>query len=331
MNEIDIIEKYKSEEEIYNSWGKFINDQIISEIEKSNLKAEDIIQISPKHRLKSIDSLIEKALYRDKNYKDAYKEITDKVGTRFVVLIPDQICIVKRIVESKEILWDYSLDRDYEEEKQKSPTIFIYQSVHYVVYNKKEFTYESTTIPAGIPCEIQIRTLLQHAYSQLTHDTIYKPTIVASPEVLRLVARSMALIETTDAIFTSVNEKMKEVVANLNIIEKSLCESYNKYIGAVKFEPKINNSILESLNKILKRSFKNEIDEFYTNPKNNFIIEIIKKKRNNLLYRQPSILLLYYMCNINQYHLKNNWLLPDRYLEEIFVDLGLSFDNGSNY
>ncbi|RWP54341.1 MAG: hypothetical protein EOR07_34055 [Mesorhizobium sp.] len=43
-----------------------------------------------------------------------------------------------------------------------------------MVRSKDELTFDGETIAAGTPCEIQVRTILQHAYSQLTHDTIYK-------------------------------------------------------------------------------------------------------------------------------------------------------------
>src|SRR3546814_12228521 len=39
----------------------------------------------------------------------------------------------------------------------------------------------------GTPCEVQLRTLLQHAHSQLTHDTIYKPKTIASSHTKRFV------------------------------------------------------------------------------------------------------------------------------------------------
>ena len=46
-----------------------------------------------------------------------------------------------------------------------------------------------------------MRTLLQHAHSELTHDTIYKPSVVQTPAMLRAAAKSMALIEATGDYF----------------------------------------------------------------------------------------------------------------------------------
>lgn len=45
------------------------------------------------------------------------------------------------------------------------------------------------TVTAGTPCEVQVRTLLQQAHSELTHDTIYKPRVVQTPDMHRAAAR----------------------------------------------------------------------------------------------------------------------------------------------
>ncbi|MCV5435110.1 (p)ppGpp synthetase, partial [Escherichia coli] len=77
-----------------------------------------ILKIEPSYRLKDISSLIEKAFYRSKNYQNPYKEITDKVGVRFVVLLTDDIPIIKEIIENFN-LWEYSEDRDFIKEKEE--------------------------------------------------------------------------------------------------------------------------------------------------------------------------------------------------------------------
>ncbi|TOO37902.1 (p)ppGpp synthetase, partial [Vibrio parahaemolyticus] len=79
--------------------------------------------------------------------------------------------------------------------------------MHYVVRARVDLQVKGLMIKAGTPCEIQVRTLLQHAYAELTHDAVYKAKTVVEPEVHRTVAKSMALIETTDDFFSDVNNK----------------------------------------------------------------------------------------------------------------------------
>ena len=109
-------------------------------------------------------------------------------GLRFVVLVSADIKVVERAITTCP-KWTAVLARDYEEERRQRPYEFDYQSVHYIVRSKDELTFEGVTIAAGTPCEIQVRTILQHAYSELTHDTIYKPSVQASPDVKRSTSR----------------------------------------------------------------------------------------------------------------------------------------------
>ena len=74
-------------------------------------------------RLKDDYKLIEKAFYRNKTYTDPYTDITDKVGTRFVVLLGRDINLVSRSV--MEITdWSWTKDRDFEEEQSGNPVVF---------------------------------------------------------------------------------------------------------------------------------------------------------------------------------------------------------------
>jgi ppGpp synthetase/RelA/SpoT-type nucleotidyltranferase len=106
--------------------------------------------------------------------------------------------------------------------------LFDYQSVHYVVRAAREMTVGQVVIPAGTPCEIQVRTLLQHAYSEVTHDTIYKSKVEASTETKRSIAKSMALIEASDDYFSEVlRQSTKEIEADRSLSNQMGC-AYSK-------------------------------------------------------------------------------------------------------
>ena len=78
------------------------------------VKADIFIRLPAKPRLKQDGSLITKAFYRDdKNYKNPFDEITDKVGVRFVVLLENEIEVVCKAIESCGE-WDWCKDKDHE-------------------------------------------------------------------------------------------------------------------------------------------------------------------------------------------------------------------------
>ena len=74
----------------------------------------------------------------------------------------------------------WTKDKDYEAEKLAKPLEFSYQSVHYVLRSKAGLLLTASRLPEGLACEVQFRTLLQHAHSELMHGTLYKPKTIAS-------------------------------------------------------------------------------------------------------------------------------------------------------
>ena len=190
MTESEFLDRWRNEHPVYTAWGDFvlarIKDRLAVTIAPVSLSY--FIKVPPQPRLKAEDTLLDKAFKRSKNYADPYADITDKIGMRFVVLLTSDIPKICAIVESEPDRWSFSKDRDYEEERLERPLEFTYQSVHYVVRAAREIDVNGVTVPTSTPCEIQIRTLLQHAHCELTHDTLYKPKTTAKPQVKRTIA-----------------------------------------------------------------------------------------------------------------------------------------------
>jgi putative GTP pyrophosphokinase len=322
MTESVFVKKYINEQDFYMAWGEYITEKACSVLSKTE-DLSSFLKVPPKPRLKDIPSLLEKAFYRDKKYEDPYTDITDKVGVRFVVLILEDINKICGIIENIDI-WSFSKDRDIEDEKRANPTTFTYQSDHYIVKNKKEFVYRGISIPVNTPCEIQIRTLLQHAYSELAHDTIYKPKTTKSPEVHRMIARSMALIETTDIMFKEVNKMILEESAFESLLPE-LTNIYSSEIREPQYQKRLNTFILDSYKDLLSNNITDNIKTFIgQHPK---IKELILNKYDqNLIYRQPIILLLYYMITNQRHNVIRHWPLTEDELNPLFIDLGFSLN-----
>jgi len=175
MTENEFIVRYEAEKPVYAAWGNYVRDSILSSLTAKidGFTPDNFLKVPASVRVKDTDSLVAKAFYRGKPYADAYGQITDKVGTRFVVLLLNHINHVEEAITSGP--WEYSKDRDFDEEREKQPFIFDYQSKHFIVKAIKEVPFGDVIVPVGTPCEVQVRTLLQHAYSELSHDTVYKP------------------------------------------------------------------------------------------------------------------------------------------------------------
>lgn len=315
------ISQFEKDKPYYSLWMNYII-KILNE----DPRLCSLYKIPISGRIKDIDSLIEKAFYRGKNYTDPYNDITDKVGIRIVVLLCEHIDILSNFIKS-ESSWDASEDRHFEKERQDNPTIFTYQSVHYVLRAKGNINYQNTPIPNGIACELQIRTLLQHSYSELTHDTIYKSKTIASPYVQRKIARSMALIESTDEIFTDVSQILSKNDDMFTIYMDKLTDLYLSINPAYKPSGNINTIILDEYNDFLSIDNLKLLENYITDYMPILLDTMTHNLNSSRLYQQPCILFIIYMLHSKKIQFVRRWPLPIEQLESIANLLGYSIMN----
>ena len=204
----------------------------------------------------------------------------------------DEIRAVERAILFCE-LWTSTKARDFEDERAISPFEFDYQSLHYIVRAKKKIRYNEIDITEGIPCEIQIRTLLQHAYSELTHDTIYKPNVQAEPGVKRSAAKSMALIEATDDYFTQVHQKLALALAPGQQVAAVVDRAYTKFLNLDPEPSPLNALLVDHFKQWAREGFDVDLNTFLQDKP--FVADFIRERApTNLLYRQPAVLLVYW-------------------------------------
>ncbi|MBV7307290.1 RelA/SpoT domain-containing protein [Acinetobacter sp. CWB-G5] len=323
MNELIFLEKWNLEKPMHQAWGNFIVHTIKNKLQDHGIEDLDsFIKIPIKSRLKEENSLLDKAFRRNKPYVDPYAEIEDKVGIRFVVLLTSHIDLISEIIQEY-TFWNFDLSKDFKAEQAKDPLIFTYQSVHFILRPKEVFTYDGVEIHPSTPCEVQIRTLLQHAHAELTHDAIYKSKKIAEPLVHRTVAKSMALIETTDEFFCKVTEQLNSgPLTELKIVE----QLDSLYLTLTDLQPnnqKSSLSIWDAFEAYINDSLIDDIQKFIK--KNPYISLIIKEKyTKNSIYRQSIVIFIYWMLKKNKNTLLKDWPLPLEELDSLASDIGVS-------
>lgn len=328
MNEAELVAKWNAERELYLAWGVFVASQIsvALEAENSPIDLKTFLKIPPIPRTKDTDSLLGKAFHRNKSYLDPYAEIEDKVGVRFVVLLTSDIKRLAAAID-RSTLWTASLDKDYEAERNRRPLEFTYQSMHYVLKATSDTVVDGgVVVPAGTPCEVQLRTLLQHAHSELTHDSIYKrdPGVTVNKKVERTVAKSMALIEAVDEYFMSAIEEL----AAANQIERdaleTLADVFYKCIGIRPNSDKTNALILQIFRDKLGVDLRQNVVQMLQEKP---VIATMIRERfdSNYIYRQPWILLAYWLAQTEPAQTAGNWPLVADELRPVYRDLGIRF------
>jgi ppGpp synthetase/RelA/SpoT-type nucleotidyltranferase len=325
MKESDFREQWASEKPLYEAWGNLVVSEISQNLESQGINLLEFFKIPAKCRLKDVSSLVDKAFYRpSKEYSDPYNDIEDKVGARFVVLLLEGIQIISDCVENSE-LWSFDACKHFEVDRERDPLLFTYQSVHYVLYPKVKIPIGELTIPASTPCEIQIRTLLQHAHSELTHDAIYKAKRVVQPKVHRTVAKSMALIETTDDFFSSVTNLLNRgPLEDLDILNR-LDGLYFSLTEIKPYTQKSSIAIWDTYEQFITEGLIDNIQEFLL--RYDFLGETIKKKyKESAFYQQSTVLFVYWMLKNKRQRFLRDWPYPKEILEPLAIDLGVNIN-----
>ncbi|MCE9661927.1 hypothetical protein LY622_00590 [Halomonas sp. M5N1S17] len=323
MNESDFRKTWEEEKPVYRAWGKYVVDKIINSIEDSDIKSNEFFKIPPGFRLKDDGSLIDKAFYRSgKNYSDPYNQIEDKVGSRFVVLLLEDISRICQIIECSGA-WQFDRCKHFDEDRKNDPLLFTYQSVHYILRPKSDLEFDGVTIPCSTPCEVQIRTLLQHAHAELTHDAIYKSKRTVQPAVHRTVAKSMALIETTDDFFVDVTKQLNFGPLEEHAIPERLDGIYCSVTGYKPHNQKSSIVIWDAFEQFLDQDLIDSIQDLVE--KNPHIPEAIKSRyMKGNLYQQSVVLFVYWLLKKKRRRLLSDWPLPKETLDPLANDMGVS-------
>lgn len=323
--EQEFLDRWQREKEAYLAWGRLISSEVQMHLAPriAPLKPDYFLRTLVAPRLKDDQKLIEKAFYRNKGYQNPYEDITDKVGTRFVVLLGSEIRIVEEALTTVPG-WAFSKDRDYEEEQKKNPLKFDYAAVHFVVRPENDLELDCVCVPAGTPCEVQIKTLLQHAYSELTHDTIYKPQIEATPYMQRNAAKAMALLEATNDYFEKVTEDVNRTLSNVRRMTADLTTVYREVVGVDPKPTVLEGLLLGAYEEAAGEGYVERVRDFLNS--NSYIAERIKDhiRQRNPIFSQPSVLLVYLAVHNSVRRAKTNWPLTPSEMEPLLNDLGES-------
>jgi hypothetical protein len=94
---------------------------------------------------------------------------------------------------------------------------------------------------SDIKFEIQVRTILQEAWSEMDHRLVYKSKIAAPPDIRRLITRLSIALESADANFQEIFDKRERYIGGLK-----------KADSAVLREESLN---LDSLNEVMRRVY----------------------------------------------------------------------------
>lgn len=168
-----------------------LREQVVEQLQ-SLLQQAGIKIHSLSSRIKSSGSLAYKLGRPDRTYQ-SLTDITDLIGLRVTTYFEDNIEEIAALVEKA---FEIDYERSIDKRKSLHASHFGYRSLHYICQ------------PKGSPyCfELQLRTILQHAWAEIEHDLGYKSAASIPLEIRRRFSRIASLLEVADAEFVSIRE-----------------------------------------------------------------------------------------------------------------------------
>lgn len=328
MNELDeatVRKEFLDLMPLLEEWGGTVDSILTDYLDSLHLSYERI-QRWPDFRVKEIESYVSKVLYR-KSYANPIIETTDKVGTRIVLLNLEDVFKVSNFIEKECDAW-VCIDKaqDIDKIREQNPNVFTYQSNHLIVKPKPgKYTEEQCDL---LTCEIQVRTLLQHAYAETSHDTVYKKHHSNSPDVLRSLATTMAFLETADDKIKKIYEEIQIVTTPKTDLIKLMVEIYRGYVPAYN-DADNDAGITERLLSLFDENFYSqtnaELRQFVTDNEAD-VKAALSKPQLPILFRQPVILFAFYAIRKRPNYLMNNWPFPHESLIQVARAMNISDD-----
>jgi ppGpp synthetase/RelA/SpoT-type nucleotidyltranferase len=170
------------------------------------LKLKGIISHSITSRAKDPESFERKAAQLTPDgrakYSDPVRQITDKAAVRIITYF------LSTVEEVEEVIGQQFRVLDQERKVSDDPTRFGYQSTHYLV----TFLDTRSMLPEyarfrGLTAEIQVRTILQHAWAEIEHDIQYKSSSVLPRAIRRRFGALAGLVEIADREFQAIDDE----------------------------------------------------------------------------------------------------------------------------
>ncbi len=137
-------------------------------------------------------------------YADPIAQITDLAGTRVITFFPSTVEQVDRVIREQFLV----VEKSDKAELLEAEVRFGYQSVHYLV----QFKPDRTALPeyrrfADLVAEVQVRTILQHAWDEIEHDIQYKSTVTIPSFIRRRFIALAGMLEIADREFQAIQDE----------------------------------------------------------------------------------------------------------------------------
>jgi ppGpp synthetase/RelA/SpoT-type nucleotidyltranferase len=315
----DLVNAYKAEQPLY--------DRVIA-VAAPKLEAElksAAISATVKGRSKEPDSFATKAML--KGYERPLEQIADKAGIRVVAIYERDLKTIEGMVRRlfHVISAESKLDAlAYNE--------FGYLGIHCDCTLLPEDTAGQNADLAGRRLEIQIRTIVESAWAEVSHEQLYKPAAEVPDDLKRQIHRLVALVELFDAEVERFREAATATPGYreadvLVPLKQVLLERFGQ---ARAWSGQLSRIMAAALVPL----YQVDVDEVYANVLASWIdanedalsVQFTEAEAlpSNPLFFQPEIFLILERLDNDRARLRNTWPneVPAAWLEELAAAWG---------
>lgn len=231
-----IMNEFYQQADLYKKMANDVGQIIQTLLDDNHIKISNMAV-----RIKSENALRNKILY--KNKYEHLDEITDVLGVRIITLFETDVDNILKLLENTfevcEIVDKRKKERDNRIE-------FGYNSLHVIL----QFTESRCQLVEykkfqDIRFEVQIRTVLQHAWAEVEHGLGYKSYYEPPMSVKRKLNRLAAALELLDEEFENIRYDIALYNKSFDRVEKILKTDMNKdsLIAYVNNSELLNNMV----------------------------------------------------------------------------------------
>ena len=186
-----ILEEYRKARPVFEQMQATIPARV-----RALLDEAGIVVASIESRIKEEKSLIGKLELKGAKYT-SLGDITDVFGMRIITFYTDD---VDKVASAVDRLFDVDWKNSVDKRKLLEVDSFGYLSLHYICRDA-EFPYRF---------EVQMRTILQHAWANMNHDTGYKSGVEVPIEYRRNMNRLAGMLELVDEQFSRIRSEIND-------------------------------------------------------------------------------------------------------------------------
>lgn len=319
MNYLEVIDDYVDVRPDYEELTKMVHDELDA------LLTDACIRHWCSSRTKDVSSYVKTAVKR--GYANPLLEIKDKSGVRVLIPFED----LEQVV-AEQIRKNFTVHNEDNKREKLAVDQFGYNALHLEVSLKESNDAPIDERLKDLRCEIQIHTLALHAWSEVSHDLIYKPTGYVDNEYLRRMNRLIALAEVFDAEVTRTRRELESEANYREAWMLRIAEELYWPIAKTEFDRELSLVAMGVLATAYSGEEKQEFERLINDEISARTSELraiyeqhSEVKWMNPFLFQPEALVIYERLRAKPQRLKSVWdagPLPMKVLEDLAATFG---------